>query len=119
MGKLLEAAGTMPEEVRGRLRGASREAEPAEIVANVRDLRRFSDQPVPEIVQSTCQTSDPEFLWMNEAMLLFSDTVNLATSKLEAIGHALTPEFVRSTPQSKGAAISRLDHTCESPIAAF
>jgi hypothetical protein len=53
-----------------------------------------------------CQTTDPEFLWMNEAMLVFSGTANLGTSKLQAVARVLTPEIVLSTRLNKGT-ISR------------
>jgi hypothetical protein len=58
----------------------------------------WPDAPRPLLGVATCQTTDPEFLWMNEAMLVFSGTANLGTGKLQAVGRVLTPELVLATP---------------------
>lgn len=58
----------------------------------------WPDEPRPVLGVATCQTADPEFLWMNQALLVFSGTVNLGTGKLHAVGRVLTPEMVLATP---------------------
>ena len=57
----------------------------------------WPDAPRPLLGVATCQTTDPEFIWMNEAMLVFSGTANLGTGKLQAVGRVLTPEMVVAT----------------------
>lgn len=57
----------------------------------------WPDASNPLLGVATCQTTDPELLWMNEAMLVFSGTANLGTSKLQAVGRLLTPQMVLGT----------------------
>jgi hypothetical protein len=58
----------------------------------------WPDAPSPLLGVAICQTTDPEFLWMNGAMLVFSGTANLGTGKLQVVGRALTSEMVLGTP---------------------
>lgn len=58
----------------------------------------WPDRPTPLLGVAACQTSDPEFLWMNEALLVFSGTANLGSGKLEAAGRVMTPEMALGTP---------------------
>lgn len=58
----------------------------------------WPDASSPLLGVAICQTTDPEFLWMNETMLVFTGTANLGTGKLQAAGRALTPQMVLGTP---------------------
>jgi hypothetical protein len=58
----------------------------------------WPDASSPLLGVAFCQTTDPEFLWMNEAMLVFNGTANLGTGKLQAVGRVLTPQMVLGTP---------------------
>ena len=58
----------------------------------------WPDASSPLLGVAICQTTDPEFLWMNEAMLVFNGTANLGTGKLQAVGRVLTPQMVLGTP---------------------
>lgn len=61
----------------------------------------WPDAPSPLLGVAVCQTTDPEFLWMNAAMLVFSGTANLGTSKLQAVARVLTRETVLSAPEKQ------------------
>lgn len=58
----------------------------------------WPDASSPLLGVAICQTTDPEFLWMNETLLVFNGTANLGTGKLQAVGRALTPQMVLGTP---------------------
>lgn len=58
----------------------------------------WPDASSPLLGVAVCQTTDPEFLWMNETMLVFNGTANLGTGKLQAVGRVLTPQMVLGTP---------------------
>jgi hypothetical protein len=60
----------------------------------------WPDASGPLLGVAICQTTDPEFLWMNEAILVFNGTANLGTGKLQAVGRVLTPQMVLGTPAS-------------------
>ena len=82
--------------VRAQGYGSIRPVHPsgAEVVPSQGAPFTWPDAPSPILGTAVCQTSDPEFLWMNAALLVFSGTANLGTNKLQAVAHVLTRETI-------------------------
>jgi hypothetical protein len=70
----------------------------------------WPDAPSPLLGVAMCQTTDPEVLWMNAAMLVFSGTANLGTRKLQAVDRVLTPEIVLSAPETHTGDLANSTH---------